>query len=107
MPSVEPTERSSSLLTMTKLMPTAISAVLRDAARYGVLAVGMSFVIIAKELDLSGGSTWGLVFPALFVVFAPTLLHLHARTAALVWLGIRPGVWAVYSPRLNGAGMAG
>ena len=30
---------------------------LRDAARYGVMAVGMTFVIVNKDLDLSVGST--------------------------------------------------
>ena len=39
----------------------AVLAVLRDAARYGVMAVGMTFVIVNKELDLSVGSTFGLV----------------------------------------------
>jgi ribose transport system permease protein len=39
----------------------AFSAVLRDAARYGVMAVGMTFVIVNKELDLSVGSTLGMV----------------------------------------------
>jgi len=38
----------------------ALSAVLRDTARYGVMAVGMTFVIVNKELDLSVGSTLGL-----------------------------------------------
>ena len=31
----------------------ALASVLRDAARFGVMAVGMSFVIINRDLDLS------------------------------------------------------
>jgi len=31
---------------------TALASVLRDAARFGVMAVGMSFVIINRDLDL-------------------------------------------------------
>ena len=30
----------------------AFSSVMRDAARYGVMAVGMTFVIVNKDLDL-------------------------------------------------------
>ncbi|HEY1887222.1 MAG TPA: ABC transporter permease, partial [Roseiarcus sp.] len=33
----------------------ALFSVLRDASRYGVLAIGMTFVIVNKELDLSVG----------------------------------------------------
>jgi len=35
----------------------AFHAILRDTARYAVVAVGMTFVIINKDLDLSVGST--------------------------------------------------
>jgi ribose/xylose/arabinose/galactoside ABC-type transport system permease subunit len=33
----------------------AFHALLRDAARYAVMAVGMTFVIVNKDLDLSVG----------------------------------------------------
>src|SRR3546814_9406122 len=36
---------------------TALHSVLRDASRFGVMAVGMTFVIVNKDLDLSVGST--------------------------------------------------
>ena len=39
---------------------SALHAVLRDAAQFGVIAVGMTFVLINKDLDLSVGSTMGL-----------------------------------------------
>ncbi len=49
----------------------ALSAVLRDTARFGVMAVGMSFVIVNKELDLSVGSTLGLVATAFSIFYDP------------------------------------
>ena len=55
----------------------AFQALLRDTARYAVMAVGMTFVIANKDLDLSVGSTYGLVG----VVFA---LRLRPRP-------LRPG----------------
>src|SRR6185295_14557674 len=50
----------------------ALSSVLRDAARYGVMAVGMTFVIVNKDLDLSVGSLYGLTAAAFSVSFAPS-----------------------------------
>jgi ribose transport system permease protein len=61
----------------------AIFSVLRDASRYGVLAVGMTFVIVNKELDLSVGSTFGLTAAIFGVIFAPTYFDLSVWTAAL------------------------
>src|SRR5262245_6435206 len=49
----------------------AIHAILRDTARYAVVAVGMTFVIVNKDLDLSVGSTNGLVGVAFSILFAP------------------------------------
>ena len=49
----------------------AFHAILRDTARYAVVAVGMTFVIINKDLDLSVGSTNGLVGVAFSILFAP------------------------------------
>jgi ribose transport system permease protein len=48
---------------------TALSALLRDASRYGVMAVGMTFVIVNKELDLSVGSTVGMVAMAFSILY--------------------------------------
>ncbi len=47
----------------------ALSAVLRDTARYGVMAVGMAFVIVNKELDLSVGSTLGLAATVFSILY--------------------------------------
>ena len=63
----------------------ALSAVLRDTARFGVMAVGMTFVIVNKDLDLSVGSTLGLVAVVFSILFAPLAISISARLpAALV-----------------------
>ncbi len=49
----------------------AFHAILRDTARYAVMAVGMTFVIVNKDLDLSVGSTNGLIGVAFSILFAP------------------------------------
>jgi ribose transport system permease protein len=60
----------------------ALFSVLRDASRYGVLAIGMTFVIINKELDLSVGSTFGLTATIFGMVFAPTYFDMG------IWTGV-------------------
>ncbi|MEQ8813252.1 MAG: hypothetical protein RLO51_07595 [Thalassobaculum sp.] len=50
----------------------AIRATLRDAARFGVMAVGMTFVIVNRDLDLSVGSTLGLVAVVFSMLYAPS-----------------------------------
>ncbi|MFI5013798.1 MAG: ABC transporter permease [Hyphomicrobiales bacterium] len=76
----------------------ALSAVLRDTARYGVMAVGMSFVIVNRELDLSVGSTLGLISTLFSVAYAPS--HADAgigvALAVCVLAGLATGL-------LNGA----
>jgi ribose transport system permease protein len=47
----------------------ALQALLRDSARYAVMAVGMTFVIANKDIDLSVGSTYGLVAVVFSVFF--------------------------------------
>ena len=49
----------------------AFISVMRDAARFGVMAVGMSFVIINRDLDLSVGSTLGLSSVIFSLAVAP------------------------------------
>jgi ribose/xylose/arabinose/galactoside ABC-type transport system permease subunit len=48
----------------------AFHALLRDTARYAVMAVGMTFVIVNKDLDLSVGSTFGLISVVFSMAFA-------------------------------------
>lgn len=61
----------------------AFHAVLRDTARYAVMAVGMTFVIVNKDLDLSVGSTYGLVGVAFSMLFAPSFADLGPIPAVL------------------------
>jgi ribose transport system permease protein len=62
----------------------ALHALLRDSARYGVMAVGMTFVIVNKDIDLSVGSIYGLVGVAFSIVFSPTHYD-YGLTAALLF----------------------
>ena len=61
----------------------AFSAVLRDTARFGVMAVGMTFVIVNKELDLSVGSILGLVATVFSIAYAPSHFDLPVGWAIL------------------------
>jgi ribose transport system permease protein len=59
----------------------ALFSVLRDSSRYGVMAVGMTFVLVNRELDLSVGSTFGLTATIFGMLFAPTYFDLDVTTA--------------------------
>ena len=72
----------------------ALSSILRDAARYGVMAVGMTFVIVNKDLDLSVGSLYGLTAVVFSVAFSPSYFD-SGVIAALGWalvVGLLVGV---------------
>ena len=58
----------------------------RDSARYGVMAVGMTFVIVNKDIDLSVGSTFGLMGVAFSIVFSPSHYDYSLATAFLFCL---------------------
>src|SRR5579872_6827215 len=60
----------------------ALFSILRDASRYGVIAVGMTFVIVNRELDLSVGSTFGLTQTIFGMVFAPAYFDMG------VWIAV-------------------
>ena len=66
----------------------AFHAVLRDTARYAVMAVGMTFVIVNKDLDLSVGSIYGLVGVAFSILFAPTFVNWSPVPAVIFCLFI-------------------
>jgi ribose transport system permease protein len=72
----------------------ALHALLRDSARYGVMAVGMTFVIVNKDIDLSVGSTFGLVGVAFSILFSPTHydLGLAAALGSCILLGAAIGL---------------
>src|SRR5687767_15577771 len=63
---------------------SALSSIMRDAARYGVMAVGMTFVIVNKDLDLSVGSLYGLTAAVFSVSFSPAYFD-SGVTTAIVW----------------------
>ncbi|MDO8360297.1 MAG: ABC transporter permease [Devosia sp.] len=54
----------------------AFQALLRDTSRVAIIAVGMTFVIVNKDIDLSVGSTYGLVAVIFARLYAPTFLDL-------------------------------
>lgn len=62
----------------------ATASVLRDAARYGVMVVGMSFVIINKDLDLSVGSIYGLVATVFSINYSTTMGD-SGIVQAIIW----------------------
>lgn len=64
----------------------AFLAILRDTARYAVVAVGMTFVIVNKDLDLSVGSTNGLIGVAFSLLFAPSFADWGPLPATLFCL---------------------
>ncbi|MGH6932713.1 MAG: ABC transporter permease, partial [Dongiaceae bacterium] len=64
----------------------ALASVLRDAARFGVMAVGMSFVIINRDLDLSVGSTLGLVSVVFAIAVAPSFYDLSPSIGVVLCL---------------------
>lgn len=65
----------------------ALAGTMRDAARYGVMAIGMSFVIINKDLDLSVGSTMGLSATIFSMLYAPGFFDFSAWSAVVICLG--------------------
>ena len=67
---------------------SALFSVLRDASRYGVMAVGMTFVLVNKELDLSVGSTFGLTATFFGMLFAPSYFDLDVTTAVIACLAL-------------------
>ena len=70
----------------------ALSSILRDSARFGVMAVGMTFVIINKDLDLSVGSTYGLVATIFSISYAPSYFNVGIEVSLFVALAIGLGV---------------
>jgi ribose transport system permease protein len=70
----------------------ALHAVLRDTSRVGIMAVGMTFVIVNKDLDLSIGSTYGLVAVVFARLFAPGSLDLGIIPSILVCLSLGAGI---------------
>jgi ribose transport system permease protein len=72
----------------------AFHALLRDTSRVAIIAVGMTFVIINKDLDLSVGSTYGLIAVVFARLFAPNFLDLDVVTSVVlcILLGVLVGL---------------
>ncbi|WFU11571.1 ABC transporter permease (plasmid) [Rhizobium sp. CB3090] len=64
----------------------ALHALLRDTSRVGIIAVGMTFVIANKDLDLSVGSTYGLIAVVFARLFAPSFLDFGVVTSVILCL---------------------
>jgi ribose transport system permease protein len=62
----------------------AFHALLRDTSRVAIIAVGMTFVIVNRDLDLSVGSTYGLVAVVFARLFAPNFLNLDVVTSVIL-----------------------
>ncbi len=66
----------------------ALHALLRDSARFGIMAVGMTFVIANKDLDLSIGSTLGVIGVVFSICFSPDRLDLGIGAAIVICVGL-------------------
>ncbi|MCS3738285.1 MULTISPECIES: ABC transporter permease [unclassified Rhizobium] len=64
----------------------ALLALLRDTSRVGIIAVGMTFVIANKDLDLSVGSTYGLIAVVFARLFASDALDFGVIECAIFCL---------------------
>jgi ribose transport system permease protein len=72
----------------------ALHALLRDSSRVAVMAVGMTFVIANRDLDLSVGSTLGLTAVVFSLAFDPNGLDLDIgpAVALTVAVGVAIGI---------------
>ena len=73
----------------------ALQALFRDTARFGVMAVGMTFVIANKDIDLSVGSTMGLIGVVFAYVFNPAHYDMGVVPAILVCLIAGAGIGVI------------
>ena len=64
----------------------ALHALFRDTSRVGIIAVGMTFVIANKDLDLSVGSTYGLIAVVFARLFASNVLDFGVIGSAIFCL---------------------
>lgn len=73
----------------------ALQSVLRDAARFGVMAVGMSFVIVNKDLDLSVGSIYGVVATVFSICYSTSYYNTDIWTAMIWSLAVGLSIGAI------------
>ncbi len=70
----------------------ALHALLRDTSRVGIIAVGMTFVIVNRDLDLSVGSIYGLIAVVFARLFAPNFLDLGITTSVVLCILLGAGI---------------
>jgi ribose transport system permease protein len=73
----------------------ALHALLRDSSRVAVMAVGMTFVIANRELDLSVGSTLGLTAVVFSLAFDPNRLDLDIGPAIALTVAVGAAIGIV------------
>jgi ribose transport system permease protein len=73
----------------------ALHALLRDSARVAVMAVGMTFVIANRDLDLSVGSTLGVTAVVFSLAFDPYRLDLGIGPAIALAVAVGTAIGVV------------
>jgi ribose transport system permease protein len=73
----------------------ALHALLRDSSRVAVMAVGMTFVIANKDLDLSVGSTLGVTAVVFSLAFDPYRLDLGIGPAVAMTVAVGTAIGIV------------
>jgi ribose transport system permease protein len=73
----------------------ALHALLRDSSRVAVMAVGMTFVIANRDLDLSVGSTLGLTAVVFSLAFDPHRLDLGIGPAVALTVAVGTAIGIV------------
>ena len=80
------------LTTKTFLTPTNLDNMLRNVARTGVVAVGMTFVMITGEIDISVGSVFGFLTVVLGVLVARNHVDIWIASLITIMLGVLIGM---------------
>ena len=82
------------------ITPRNVSNILRQAAINGILAVGIVFIIVTAEIDLSVGSLMGMLggLAAIFDVWLglPIYVTIALTIACGIVVGAFSGVWVAY-----------
>jgi len=73
----------------------AFFALLRDSARFGVMAVGMTFVIANKDLDLSVGSTLGVIGVVFSYFFDPAHYDMGVLPAIVACIAVGVAIGSI------------
>lgn len=81
-----------SLTTETFLTSNSLFNMIRNVARAGIVAVGMSYLLIAGEIDLSVGSVFGFLTVVLGVLVARNGVDLWLSALAVLVLGALIGL---------------